>query len=420
MFGNLFHKMINVRGGLLSNFINLSFIQVSNALLQIFLFPVVLHIVGVTHFGFVLVANSFAGLMSIYINYGTNQSGIKDITLNRENRKEKSVIFFSIIYARLALFFTVVVLLALMYYLNISNNIYYVFASAIIFSEVLNPLFFFIGMEKLVVFNIMNLLSKLVSIILIVFLVKNADDAYLVNLYIGLTAIASYIILIAYGVKRYGLIFILPGLPAVGKLLRENFYLVFNGLSIHLQQSFFLFQLSFTASPLVLGAYSLCDKIVWACRLLISSFSAAIYPRSTLLYQADPEKWKAYKKQLNLLLALVFISGSLILFLFPGQIIQLLTGKRDGQFESYLRIISFTPLIIALNGLNIIDVLLKNAYHMIFKISLIILFISMACSVIMISIDKPLIFAYYPVIIELSCLVVYLLFLRKKTQTVSP
>jgi hypothetical protein len=66
MFQKLFHKRLDFRTGFLSNFINLSFIQVSNALLQIFLFPVIFRIIGLKYFGYVVVANSFAALLGPY------------------------------------------------------------------------------------------------------------------------------------------------------------------------------------------------------------------------------------------------------------------------------------------------------------------------------------------------------------------
>ena len=148
MFRKSFFKPISFHAGFLSNFINLSFIQVSNALLQLFLFPVIFRIIGLTYFGYVIVANSFATLLGIFINYGTNQSGIKDIALSRDQREQKSQIFFSIIYSRFLLFCMVILVLAVLYYLRVHNIIYYLFAGAIIFSEVLNPIFFFIGVAE--------------------------------------------------------------------------------------------------------------------------------------------------------------------------------------------------------------------------------------------------------------------------------
>lgn len=407
-------KYFHPNKGLLSNFINLSFIQVSNAILQITLFPIIVRIIGLHEFGYVMVANSFAALMGIFINYGTNQSGIKHIALSRNNPNEKSHIFFSVIYSRMLLFCIAILILGFLYYINIPNISYYLFASALIFSEVLNPLFFFIGIEKLFFFNLVTLLSKISSLVLISVLIKQPQDAPIVNLYLGLPGIAAYALLILYAIQRNGLILISPKISIVLNLLKQNFYLVFNSLSVHLQQSFFLFQLSFIASPLILGAYSLCDKIIWASRLLISSFSSAVYPKSTLMYASDPKKWQAYKKKLNILLAVIFSMGGLFLFLFPEICIRLITGNRNQVSENFLKIIAFTPLIIALNSLNVIDILLRNAYVLIFKISIILFCISAGLSILLTYINHPALFAYYPLIIESTCLVVYTLFIRKK------
>jgi hypothetical protein len=81
----------------------------------------------------------------------------------------------------------------------------------------------------------------------------------------------------------------------------------------------FSFPIIIYCEPAGIGAYSLCDKIIWASRLLISSFSSAVYPKSTLMYRTSPQSWKLYKrKRLNILLAIVFSLGGLFLFLFPG------------------------------------------------------------------------------------------------------
>jgi hypothetical protein len=78
---------------------------------------------------------------------------------------------------------------------------------ALLFSlKYMNPLFFFIGIEKLIFFNIMNVLAKLGAILLIIFFVRKPEDAYLVNLYIGATAIVAYLVLILYAIKRHELV----------------------------------------------------------------------------------------------------------------------------------------------------------------------------------------------------------------------
>ena len=70
---------------ILSNFINLSSIQLSNALLMILLYPIITRSVGLEAFGLIMLANAFAGLLGIVVNFGTSQSGIKDVAVHKSD-----------------------------------------------------------------------------------------------------------------------------------------------------------------------------------------------------------------------------------------------------------------------------------------------------------------------------------------------
>jgi len=402
--------------GAVINFFHLGTIQISNALLQILLFPVIIHVVGLSSFGHVMVANSYAGLAGIFLNYGTNQSGIKDIALVKDNPELLSEKFYSVFYIRILLFLVSLLALPFLYFFSASNFSYFVFANALIFSEVVNPIFFFIGIEKLLVYNIANLLSKVASILLIIFLVKGSADSYQVNFYLGLSSIATFSFLFFYAVKRYKILFHLPRAASLWHFLKENFFLVGNNISVHLQQSIFLFALSSTGNALVLGAYAFCDKIIWAFRLLLISFSSAIYPRSTILYHEEYDKWKSFKKNINLAFCVVFICSAIVFWVVPSLIVTLFTGEKSSLGVTYVRTIAFVPLLIALNSLNLLELLIRNVYASIFRISLVILVLSVLVSFLFLQLNNPLYFAYYPLVIESACLALYLLYLRNNTD----
>ncbi len=55
-----------------TNFMHLGMIQVSNALVQLLLFPFIIRKTGLEAFGPVVVANSYAALMGLIVNYGTS------------------------------------------------------------------------------------------------------------------------------------------------------------------------------------------------------------------------------------------------------------------------------------------------------------------------------------------------------------
>ncbi len=414
----LFNKEKNIallknNASFLLNFFHLGFIQASNALLQIILFPIIIRIVGLQQFGYVIVANSFAILMGTIVNYGTSQSGIKDVALYKDEHDTKSNIFFTILYSRLILFVLSLIVLLIMNFAGVGNFSFFLFAIPIIIAEVINPLFFFIGIEKLFVFNLANLLSKIISIILIIFFVHASPQADKVNFLMGLPTVFFYVLLILFATKKYHIHFRYPRLDNLKKLFQENFSLVFNSVSVHLQQSFFLFTLSYIGNPLVLGAYSLCDKMIGASRMIISSFASAVFPRAVKMFNNDPQIWYQNKKKLNILIAAIFFIVGLIFLLMPGLIISIISGQRNELSETYLRIISLTPLFISLNALNVIELLIKNKYKIILKISFIILLLSIAVSILFAYFNQSNFFAFYPFIIETSCLIIYSFFIKK-------
>ena len=82
------------------SFANLSFIQGSNVLIQLLLIPIITRIVGLQEFGLVMLASSYAALVSIFINYGSNQSGVKDVAQEKESPSNLSKVFYSIYIVR--------------------------------------------------------------------------------------------------------------------------------------------------------------------------------------------------------------------------------------------------------------------------------------------------------------------------------
>jgi len=233
----------------------------------------------------------------------------------------------------------------------------------------------------------------------------------------GIPSLFLNILLVTYASRKYHIYFHYPNIQHLKKLLKDNFSLVFNSISVHLQQSFFLFSLSHVGNPLVLGAYSLCDKIIGACRMGISSFASTVFPRAVNTYKINPQKWHQNKKKINILLALAFLFLGLIFLWQPGLIISIISGQRNQLSENYLRIISFTPLFISLNALNVIELLIKNAYAVILKISIIVLILSISLSLLFVFLNRPFLFAFYPFFIETSCLLIYLYYIKKTSGT---
>jgi len=395
------------------NFANLSFLQVANVLAQILLIPIIAHKAGLIEFGQIMVAGSYAAMVSILINYGSNQSGVKDIALHRAASTALSQTFFSIYYTRMLLLLLSFSLLLGVYFLSPSHFIHFFSANTIIIAEMLNPFFFFVGIQQLFLYNLTNLIAKIISALLIIFFITSSEKGIWVNFLIGIPGVIANLFLIIYIIRKYHLFHFSVPLSQLIRYLKNNFFLAGNNACVQLQQSYFLFIVSGINDGMVLAAYSLTDKIIWSFRMLIISFFNTIYPRAAIQYQQSPKAWKQLKLKLSYLLSVVFITTAIVLFCFPETIIRIISTESNALAAMYLQYVALVPLIAALNSLNVADLLIKQQYKYIFVIAVLLLLLAIIFAQILVSLRQPGLFGLYLLIVECSSIPLYLYFIRK-------
>ena len=375
-------------------------------MLLILLHPILNRKIG-DLYGMTMVVNSFSLLIGILVNYGTNQSGIKDIALAKNDKVQRAIEFYNVIFIRSFIFLLFFVLFLFAGTLNIKNYSFFLLAGTVIFAEVLNPLFLYIGMEKLSMFNIINVFIKLAVILSVILLINGPEDAVWVNFYIGLSHIIGYLILIIYAIVKFGLPFKKFNHLNFRMLLKDNIYLVSNGLSSHLQQSFMLFAIAKWGTSGWLYAYSISDKVIWSARLLIISISNAIYPKAAVIFNESQAAFIYMKQRYNRFLGVCFGLISLLIFIFAPLIIRLYTGDENQTAILFLRLMSLSPLLASLNALNIIHLLISNQNKQILKIGLFLLLLSLFLSTTAIYFNNIYYVGIYLVIVEALALIYY-------------
>lgn len=399
---------------ILSNFVNLSSIQLSNALLMILLYPIITRIIGLEAFGLIMVANAFAGLLGIVVNFGTSQSGIKDVAVHQNDSPNLSRVFYNTLLIRLLIFLGFILLFSLAGIWDFAHYHYYLFAIPLIFAEVVNPLFLYLGTEKLAVYNAANLVGKVLIILAVIFTIEGAKDAVWVNFLIGGVNSAIYIILIVRGIIKYKLPFTVPAKADMVQLSKSNFYLVGNNISVHLQQSLMLFALARWGNPMWLGAYSLCDKITWSARLMIMSVSNSVYPKAASLFSEDPQQFIVFKNRIKKLLTLTFLGISAGMIIFAGPIIYVIAGEPNATAEALLRIMSLVPAAAALNCLNVLELLIRENNLAIFRIAMVLLALAFTLAFGISALKNIYLLGAYTLFIEVSAILMYEYVIRKE------
>lgn len=410
-------SLIKLKGQkVVANFLNLSIIQVSNVVLMSVLYPIITLKIGIEEFGIFIFANTFSNLAATLINYGTNQSGIRDIAENIDNKTKQSNVFNEIISIRFLIFIAYIIFLVGLSFIQIRYFNYIIWALPLVIAEVLNPLFFFTGIEKLKTYNLANLISKVLSLILIVLLIQSKQDTILVNLILGSCSCFVFAYLLFTILKEKYFSFRIPALIDIRKIAVDNFHLTINNASVQLQQSIMIFVLAKIHVPIILGAYSLCDKVIWCIRMLIISISMAIYPKSVQIFAEGNIAWKQYKSLFRKLITISFFSLSVGIFIFSDLIILILSGTANEIASNFLKMMALVPTIAALNSLNIIELLIKKENTTLSKTAIVLAAFAFLITWVITSFLPTKWFGIYTFTIEITALIIYEYLIKKSEK----
>jgi O-antigen/teichoic acid export membrane protein len=397
---------------ILSNFLNLSSIQISNILLLFITIRIITSDVGIEGFGLIIYAYRFATLAGTVINYGTGQSSIKDTAFHFSDTQKLSTVFSNTLWIRLIIFMLFLIALFVMCLLHIGNPTYVLLALPVVLAEVVNPLCFFIGIEKIRIFNICNLISNVAALLAIIIFIKGPADAAWVNFILGMGNTITYLSLLIYFRSRFKLNFHIPLKTDLAKIGKDNFYLAVNNISANLQQSVIIFALKWGNSSL-LGAYGLADRFIGQCRNLLNLVTNAVYPNAVNVYKQSAAMWDAYRKKSKRLFAAVFFAGALLTFVLADLIIFVLSKKHDADAVMVLRVMAFVPVVSALNVFSVLDMLLKSKNLYIFKTAIILVAVATLVAFTTAAIGNNLLIAAFTLIIECCAWIMYEYVIKK-------
>ncbi len=392
----------------ISNLFHLGSVQATNVLLQLILIPLVLKRVGLEANGYVLISLSLSGFISILLNYASNQTGPIDVKLSIGDilTAEKTL---APLFGIRFIFFVLYLGVAIgSYLLHFSFSVFLLGISALVFSEVINPYIYFLGLEQLKYYNLANLFSRVISFFLIFHFILDPSYAPFVNSLVGISQLLGFGFLWVYLFKTKKITKGVFSFRGTAYAFRKNFPLTVSNLAVHLQQSVYLYGLGFMGNPVVLGAYAIADKIIWGIRMLLIAFSNSIYPIAIEIHHRSYEEWLGFRRKVNKFLFFMLFGLGILIFLFAPLIAFWLSNSSDEKLViTFIRWISIVPLIIGLNALNVMEILMDKTFSIQLRLSISIFIISIVLTLVCL-ILLPLNFAIiYLLLIESICLVFY-------------
>jgi O-antigen/teichoic acid export membrane protein len=401
----------------ISQFAALLMLNISNAVFQLLVIPILIHYATPIKLGVYFIALSFGVLASILVNFGSSQTAVVELR-RANNENEKTIICTETLAVRFyPLLFAVCISMGVAAVSN--NGIYYIAILPILFAEFINPQFFLTAEYKITKYSILNILIRTLVLGTIYFFRNNDQLIFIALLSSGIGMFVLNALFFKQAFFPASIHNLWPNFKRILALIKTHTLIVGNGITVHLQQSLFLFALPAFASPIFLSAYGLIDKLISSCRMMVNAYSVAVMPKAAGEHLQGNAQWRRLKKQQNSILALACVCVGLVLYFFPHFILSiLLLGKAnvDPAFMTeatrLLKLISIVPLLIALNVLNVAELILDKKFKSYFGAGLIVLLVA-ALFILFLYLGLPnYTLGYYPMLIEGACLVIYFLIIQ--------
>ena len=171
--------------------------QAINIVSPLLILPYIIFMCGEEGLGKVGVGMSLALILSGIIDYGSYINGVKDISINRTDKKILEFHFKSIYLSKFILFLGVflffILLVCFVPFFEQDKRLYF-YSFFIVVGQFINPIWFFQGIENFKLISFINVTSKVIYIFLVFTLLHETSDYIYVNLFLGLGAIIGNVI----------------------------------------------------------------------------------------------------------------------------------------------------------------------------------------------------------------------------------
>jgi PST family polysaccharide transporter len=315
-----------------------------NYILPLITFPYLVRVLGVEYFGLLAFATAVITYFNIITDYGFNLTATREISIHCDNQEKVIEIFSSVMSIKLLLMcFSFLLLIVLVFLFEKFANHWeiYLLTFGTVVGQVLFPIWFFQGMERMKYISYLNIVAKVIFTVAIFIFVKDQNDFYLVPFFtsFGFIVVGIWSLWIIY--KEFGIRFKVQSLEILKYYFFDGWYLFKTRIFVSIYTITNIFLLGLLTNNIVVGYYSIAERIIGAIGGLFIPANQAMYPFMTKLYEESKDRFIKFLRKISLIYVSVSLSLFILMYFFSDTIIILVNGTMSSDISSIYFILIF-------------------------------------------------------------------------------
>lgn len=355
---------------LLNNILSLGILQIANYVLPLLTLPYLVRVLGADNFGLLAFATATTMYFMLISDYGFNLSATRQISINRDNRHKVNEIFSSVITIKVILMVASFIFMSLLVFgfekFSQEWEIYYL-SFGMVLGQTLFPVWLFQGLEHMKYIAYINISAKSFFTVCIFIFVHEQDDYWIVPTLNSLGFLIAGFCSLYIVNKQFGVKYGWPTVPAMKEQLFDGFHVFNSTISVSLYTISTTFILGMFTNNVIVGHYTIAEKLIQAVKGLYVPVSQSVYPLIGQKLRMDQKTGLAFIHKVALVSGAIMLLISASLFLLSETVVHLLFGEKFRESVLLLRIMAFLPFLVVLSNIFGIQTMLNLGYQRAFS-----------------------------------------------------
>lgn len=349
--------------GLAENFISYFLFKAIDAVVPLVVIKYLIDTVTFDNYGIYAFAYALIFYFQNIIHFGFDLSAVRTISIIREDKKKLTGVYCAVLTSQIylsILSFIILAFLILFVPFIARNYIVYCFFYILLIGELLFPMWFFLGMEKMRFMAVVNVISKLTFALLCILLIKTESQYIYISLYHSIGFLISGVIAQIIIFRKFGIRFRFSKFSTVKTTIKDAWSAFLSVVSPSIYHNSSIFLVGVYGLPSYTGIIEIGTKVLGAFKILITVMTNVLFPFLNR-NQSQLKTTRHIFLGFGLLL-------SLVMYFLSGFLIELWLGIDDNSIEviKVVKLLSPCPFlssVVAAFGINGLMILKKDSLY---------------------------------------------------------